>query len=210
MKNSVSVAAGSAPSTLLHPLTSIVDRLDLGRIFPVPQPVEIELGSGDGSFLALYAARHPERNYIGVERLLGRLRKLDRKGRRAGLTNLRGLRIECRYLLEHLLPPGSVSALHVYFPDPWPKKRHQARRLVNAQFAAHAARVLPHLGIVYLRTDHADYFEQMNAVFAASPVFRPVPTPSELAGLQTDFEADFAARGIPTFRAAFEKIAVGE
>ena len=86
---------------MIYPLTSILDRIELARLFSKPQPLEVELGSGDGSFLAEYAARHPERNFIGVERLLGRLRKLDRKGRRAGLANLRGVRIESAYFLEY-------------------------------------------------------------------------------------------------------------
>jgi tRNA (guanine-N7-)-methyltransferase len=193
------------PSTLLYRLTSIVDRLELARLFPTPQPVEVELGSGDGSFLVNYATLHPERNFIGVERLLGRIRKIDRKGRRAGLTNLLGLRVECGYFLEYLLPAASVAAVHVYFPDPWPKKKHLRRRLVNERFPALAAKALVRGGIVYLRTDHADYFEQMQAVFAASAEFDAVETPADLASMLTDFEADFLAKGIQTRRAAFAK-----
>jgi len=109
---------------LIYGLPSIVERMDLTRLFPIPQPLEVELGCGDASFLVEQARRHPEKNFIGVERLLGRLRKLDRKGRRAGLANLRGVRIESSYFLEYLLPPHSVSVLHIYFPDPWPKKKH--------------------------------------------------------------------------------------
>src|SRR5580698_10105408 len=118
----------AAKPTLIHRLTSILDRLNPAQLFPAAQPLEIELGSGDGSFLANYAALHPERNFIGVERLLGRLRKLDRKARRAGLTNLRALRIESAYLVEYLLPRGAATALHIYFPDPWPKRKHRKNR----------------------------------------------------------------------------------
>ncbi len=189
---------------MIYPLTSILERIELAALFSKPQPLEVELGSGDGSFLAEYAARHPERNFIGVERLLGRLRKLDRKGRRAGLANLRGVRIESAYFLEYLLPPRSACALHVYFPDPWPKRKHRRHRLINERFPALAAQALAPGGTVYLRTDDPPYFEQMTAVFAASPAFRPVDTPAELAGLLTDFERDFAARGIATRRAAYQ------
>ena len=98
--------APGVPSLIYSP-ASYVDRLDVGRLFSQPLPLEVELGSGDGSFLAQWARRCPERNFLGVERLLGRLRKLDRKGRRAGLTNLRLLRIEASYFLEWLLPRGS-------------------------------------------------------------------------------------------------------
>src|SRR5258707_12306061 len=116
----------TAPTkTLIHPITSIVDRLHLAALFPRVQPLEVELGSGDGSFLVNYARLHPEQHFLGVERLLGRLRKLDRKGRRAGLANLRGLRIESAYFLEYLLPRESAAALHIYFPDPWPKRKHR-------------------------------------------------------------------------------------
>src|SRR5580704_19704822 len=119
-----------APSSI-YKLTSIITRLDIPALFPSTQPLEVELGSGDGSFLANYARLHPGRNFLGVERLLGRLRKLDRKARRAGLTNLRALRIESAYFLEYLLPRESARALHIYFPDPWPKRKHRKNRLVN-------------------------------------------------------------------------------
>ena len=190
--------------SLLYTLPSIIERLDLAKLFPQAQPLEVELGSGDGSFLAEYARRHPEHNFIGIERLLGRLRKLDRKGQRAGLANLRGVRIECSYFVEYLLPPGSVAALHIYFPDPWPKRKHRRHRLVNERFPTLARRALAPGGTVYLRTDDRDYFEQMVTVFAAEPAFHAVETPGELALLLTDFEREFLARGITTLRAAYQ------
>src|SRR5882724_1027510 len=96
----------AAPSLLVE-LSSVVERIDLQSIFPEPRPLEVELGCGDATFIAEYAQRHPEKNFIGVERLLGRIAKLDRKGRRNGSTNLRGVRIESSYFLEWLLPPRS-------------------------------------------------------------------------------------------------------
>ncbi len=195
-------AHGYSPG-LIYELPSILERIDLGKLFPKPQPLEVELGSGDGSFLVEYAHRHPERNFIGVERLLGRIRKLDRKGRRAGLSNLRGLRIESAYFLEYLLPAHSTTALHIYFPDPWPKRKHRRHRLINERFPALAQHTLVPGGIVFLRTDDEDYFEQMLQVFATSAPFRAVETPEELAGLATDFEEDFQAQGIKTLRAAY-------
>jgi tRNA (guanine-N7-)-methyltransferase len=193
-----------APDNPIYPLPSILERLDLAKLFPKSQPLEVELGCGDASFIAEYAARHPDRNFIGVERLLGRIRKLDRKGRRAGLTNLRGVRIECAYFLEYLLPPHSATALHVYFPDPWPKKKHRKNRLVNERFPELARAALASGGVAYLRTDDEDYFAQMATVFAANPGFRLVETSSELAALRTDFEKDFNARKIQTRRAAYQ------
>jgi len=188
---------------LLVELESILKRLDPAKLFSASQPLEVELGCGDASFLVEYARRHPDRNFIGVERLLGRLRKLDRKGRRAALANLRGVQIESSYFLKYLLPPRSVFVLHIYFPDPWPKKRHRKNRLINESFPQLAGAVLASGGLVYLRTDDADYFAQMTGVFGASREFQPVETPSELAELLTDFEREFHARGIQTLHAAY-------
>ena len=193
-------------SSLLYTIPSIVKRFDLSDLFQKSQPLEIELGSGDGSFLVDYARRHPERNFIGVERLLGRIRKMDRKGRKSALTNLRGVRIESSYFLEYLLPSNSAVALHVYFPDPWPKRKHRRHRLINQGFPALAYGSLAPGGMVYLRTDDEDYFLQMTEVFASSPHFQPLATPQELFELRTDFERDFESRGLKTLRAAYQAL----
>jgi tRNA (guanine-N7-)-methyltransferase len=193
----------SQSASLIYRLPSIVEWIDLAALFPQAQPLEIELGCGDASFLVDYAKLHPQRNFIGVERLLGRIRKLDRKGRRAGLTNLCGVRIESAYFLEYLLPPHSVSALHVYFPDPWPKKKHHKKRLINGRFPALARAALVPGGVVYLRTDDGDYFAQMAELMGAGKEFDKIETPSELAELPTDFEREFHARGVQTLRVAY-------
>jgi len=190
---------------LIYELPSVVERLRLDQIFVLEQPLEVELGCGDASFLAEYAARHPGRNFLGIERLLGRIRKLDRKGRRAGLTNLRGVRIESAYLLEYLLPPNSAAAVHIYFPDPWPKLKHRRHRLINERFPGLVRQALSPRGEVYLRTDDEDYFRQMTQVFAADRWFQPVETPDDLAAVRTDFEQEFNERGIATRRAAYQR-----
>ena len=195
-----------APSNLLIELQTILEPLDGSTLFPKTQPLEIELGCGDASFLLNYAQAHPERNFIGVERLSGRIRKLDRKGRRAGLTNLRGVRIESGYFLEYLVPAHSAAALHIYFPDPWPKRKHLKNRFINERFIEIARRVLAPDGIVYLRTDHEDYFQQMLSVFAPINFFRAIETPEELSTILTDFEADFQKQGIHTRRAAYQLV----
>jgi tRNA (guanine-N7-)-methyltransferase len=203
--NPPSVPEAEKP-TLVYRFPSILERLPLGSLFPVEQPIELELGSGDGSFLAKYAATHPDRNFVGVERLLGRLRKLDKKGLRAGLRNLRLVRIEAGYLLEYMIPPQSLAAVHVYFPDPWPKRKHRRFRLINEHFTVIAASALRADGIVYLRTDDADYFEQMIRVFGESKEFKSVETPEELSSVVTDFERNFNAQGVLTRRAAYQKV----
>jgi tRNA (guanine-N7-)-methyltransferase len=195
----------SAAASLVHRPSSYVERLDLTKLFAEPRPLEVELGSGDGSFLAQWAAQHADRNFLGVERLLGRLRKLDRKGLRAGLANLRLLRIEAWYCLTWLLPPASVQALHIYFPDPWPKRKHHKNRLINAAFTESAAVALAPTGCVYLRTDDADYFAQMTASFGGHSAFQAIETPVALARVLTDFEREFGVRGVATLRAAYQR-----
>ena len=172
-------------------------------MFPKPQPLEVELGAGDGSFLIQWAQRKPQHNFLGVERLLGRVRKIVRKATRAELPNVRVIRLEASYFLEYLLPHGSVTRLHVYFPDPWPKRKHKQNRLVNARFAEVSRRVLMPGAEIFLRTDDSDYFQQMCEVFGANSAFTSIETPTELREVKTDFERDFNARGTPTLVAAY-------
>jgi tRNA (guanine-N7-)-methyltransferase len=197
--------AAVIPENLIVQLATILEPLQLAELFPAAQPLEVELGCGDASFLAEYARRNPDKNFIGVERLLGRIQKLDRKGRRLGLTNTRGVRIESAYFMQYLLPPHSAAAVHIYFPDPWPKKKHRRHRLINEQFPALARAALVPGGTVFLRTDDTDYFQQMNEVFVAAKEFEAVATPDSLAEITTDFERDFNAQGIPTLRAAYRE-----
>ncbi|MEO5804169.1 MAG: tRNA (guanosine(46)-N7)-methyltransferase TrmB [Verrucomicrobiota bacterium] len=200
-KNPESPTAGKS---LIHIIKSIVEPFSVASLFPKQQPLEVELGAGDGSFLAKYAALHPEHNFIGVERLLGRLRKIEKKGLRAGLTNLRLVRIEASYFLEFLLPEKSVVVLHVYFPDPWPKRKHRKNRLVNERFTELVQKVLTRDGIIYLRTDDPDYYAQMTRVFDASPAFAKIETPTTISSVVTDFERNFHLRGVPTLAAGYQ------
>ena len=188
---------------LLHDFQSITEPLRLERMFSVQQPAELEIGCGDGGFLLELASRHPKKNFLGVERLLGRLRKLSKKGGRAGLTNLRLLRIEARYLIQYLLPNSSFEALHIYFPDPWPKDKHRRHRLIDADFPALAARILAPRGVLHLRTDDPSYFEQMQNSFAPTTNFAPEETPAALAALTTEFERQWNAEGKKTHRVSY-------
>lgn len=122
------------------------------------RPLEVDLGCGDGSFLMEMAECHPERDFLGVERLLGRVRKVCRKATRRRLENARVLRLESRYVVEWLLPAASVSRLHLLCPDPWPKVRHHRRRLVQVEFLDAVRRVLEPGGEFLFMTDHEEYF----------------------------------------------------
>lgn len=191
---------------VVYRLHSILEPLVIERMFARSQPLEVELGCGDGSFLHLYALGHPETNFLGVERLLGRLRKLERKGLRSGLANLRLLRIEASYFLEYLLPAASVRAFHIYFPDPWPKRKHRKNRLINESFRELAFRGLVPGGTLFFRTDDLDYQAQITGLFEHRPDFRPLETPNPLRQVTTDFERDFLARDVAIYHTAFQKI----
>jgi tRNA (guanine-N7-)-methyltransferase len=183
----------------------ITERLHPESIFPKKQSIEVELGAGDGSFLVAYAKAHPELNLIGVERLLGRLRKICRKAHRAGLENIRVLRLEAAYFVQYLLPRESISAFHIYFPDPWPKRRHWKNRLVNEGFTELLRTALIPGGVVHLRTDDEPYFAQMIEVFGKNLNFVKIETPQDLLAIETDFERGFKQRGVSTKSGSYRR-----
>lgn len=178
-------------------------RICLQDLFGRTAPLEVDLGCGKGRFLTSRARAHPEHDFIGTDRQFGRLLKIRNKAGREGFTNARLLHAETAYALEYLLPPASVSACYLFFPDPWPKRRHHRRRLVNARFAGLLAAVLCPGGEFHAATDHRDYFEHIVRVLGADPRFEPappyVPTPEE----RTDFELHFVRLGLPVHRASF-------
>lgn len=174
-------------------------------LFPAAAPLEIDLGCGDGSFLAALAAHNPHRNFLGVERLLGRVRKTCRKIARAGLTNARVLRLESDYTVRYLLPAGSVTRCHLLFPDPWPKRRHEKRRLFQTAFldALHAA--LAPAGELWIKTDNAPYFAAMAEVWRHHPGFHETAWPATDPYPITDFEREFLRADRPIHRARLVK-----
>ncbi|MCX6934889.1 MAG: tRNA (guanosine(46)-N7)-methyltransferase TrmB, partial [Verrucomicrobia bacterium] len=95
-----------------------------GEVFGRTAPLEVYLGAGDGVYAEARAQREPERDFVAVERLLGRATKIAKKAVRNGLTNLRVLRLESWYFIKNLCPPGSLDAITLRYPDPWPKRRH--------------------------------------------------------------------------------------
>jgi tRNA (guanine-N7-)-methyltransferase len=194
----------SPPSAIIRP-ANYLDPLDWSKVFGRVAPVEIDVGCGKGGFLVWAARQRPAHNFLGVDRLLVRLRKADKKAARAGVTNVRLLRIESSYLIGRLIPADSVTAYHIFFPDPWPKRRHIARRLFNAAFLRDVDRTLQRGGAVHVATDDANYFAQIQEVARESGRFgevTPVALPVEA---QTEFEQLFVAQGLPIFRACYRR-----
>jgi tRNA (guanine-N(7)-)-methyltransferase len=146
---------------------SLIDRLDLEKIFGRDAPLHVDLGCGDGSFICALAERLPEKNFLGIERLLGRIRSAARKAAMVG--NVRLLRMENSYAVRYLLPAGSVETFYLLFPDPWPKRRHWRRRSVTAEFLRAISQALAENGRFLIATDHLDYFEKIEQFARANP-----------------------------------------
>ncbi len=181
-------------------------RAQMSDLFARPAPLEVDIGSGEGTYILTLAQRHPERNFLGIERLLGRVRKTCRKAARAGLTNLRMLRLEIAYALRYLLPPESVTVAHVLFPDPWPKRYHQSRRLIQDGFMEALHGILVPGGELRIKTDDEPYFLWMEKVLARAKGYERLDWPDDLETPATDFEARFVAQGLPIYRARLRKI----
>ena len=177
------------------------------ELFAQEAPIEVDLGCGDGSFLAAIAEQNPGRNFVGIERLLGRARSACRKIASRGLTNARVLRTDVPYAVEHLLPPDSVDVFHLLFPDPWPKRRHHRRRVVTAEFLQAISVALAPGGTFRVATDEADYFEAIARVVRQTAVFEQVPdTASESPLPSTTFEQRFRAAGDEIHRLVLRKV----
>jgi tRNA (guanine-N7-)-methyltransferase len=149
------------PSRLIE-LDSLTDQLDFERIFGRNAPLHVDLGCGAGSFLCALAQRMSEKNFLGIDRLLNRIRSAVRKA--ANLANVRLLRLESSYALRYLLPPASVETFYLLFPDPWPKRRHHGRRIVTGDFLSSVHTALDEDGMLLIATDHLDYFREVRRV----------------------------------------------
>ena len=176
--------------------------IDLRSWFPDrAAPLELEIGSGKGTFLANQAAATPGVNYIGIEYAGAFWRYAADRLRRAGLPNVKLLHYEAASFVRQFCGDGVFRQVHIYFPDPWPKKRHHKRRLVQGPFLAQLHRVLEPAGRVRLATDHAEYFAWMQEhVAGVADLFEVLPFDSpasagegELVG--TNFERKYRREG---------------
>jgi len=164
-------------------------------------PIHADLGAGDGGFVCQRARNHPKTNFLAVERLLGRARKIARRARRERLPNVRVVRIEASYAVEHLFSASSVRSMTILFPDPWPKRRHHKNRLIQRPFLEHCAACLEPGGWLAIKTDDASYLEQINMAFSeCKGLKRWMEARSEtLIPETTDFEREFLKENRPIY-----------
>lgn len=159
-------------------------------------PIELDLGCGKGGFTLELAERYPERLVLGADLMLGRLRRLQRKVERRGLENVELLRAESLELVAFQLPDACVRRVHLLCPDPWPKNRHRAKRLVTSEFLGRVARVLVPDGVLHLSTDHPPYLAALRHIVDGLGIYRHAPDAmADIADLQTDFERQWRSRG---------------
>ena len=182
---------------------SLIARLNFDEIFPRPGPVEVDLGCGDGAFLTALAAAYPKQNFLGMERLLGRVRNVCLKIAHTGLNNARIIRVDAAYAVGHLIPAESVTAFHLLFPDPWPKRRHHRRRAFTIAFLRHIHRALITGGLLHVATDHTDYFGQIERVITATNIFRV--SAEQYVFPTTTFEKKFLSAGFSIQRLLLRK-----
>jgi tRNA (guanine-N7-)-methyltransferase len=171
--------------------------LDLHQLYGNDQPCTVEIGFGNGDHLLARALREPGRNFLGIEVHRPGVGRLLLSLRQAGLTNVR---IDCHDAVEVLrdqLAPGSIDELQILFPDPWHKKRHHKRRLIEPQFVALAASRLRPGGLLALATDWEPYAEQMLEVLGACPLLEnTVPGGGFAARPESRIVTRFERRGV--------------
>lgn len=198
-----------SPDDVVVPASALEAPLDFAALFGRPagsRPVELEVGCGKGRFLVAAAARWPERDFVALELVRGLIEKVRGKVLRAGLRNVRLVPAEAKAAFEKLVPEASLSRVHVYFPDPWPKRRHAKNRLFEPPFPDHLARALVCRGELLLATDHDPYFRGVVARLAGHDAFvRTLPDPFREIP-RGGFDAIFEAAGVPAFRSVWERV----
>jgi tRNA (guanine-N7-)-methyltransferase len=183
------------------------ERLNWLAVFGNDHPVEVEVGFGKGLFLVEGGQAKPQTNFLGIE--IERKYQLFTANRLAkrGLKNVRLVCADARDFFRDHLKDGSVHAIHVYFPDPWWKKRHHKRRVFTEEFARQCARVLRLGGTLDVITDVADYFTLIQKLLAGQPalVLLPEDDTKQAAADLTNFERKYRQEGRPIFRARYRK-----
>jgi tRNA (guanine-N7-)-methyltransferase len=165
-------------------------------LFPGAGPVELEIGSGKGRFLIEAAQRWPDSNFLGVENAGRYLRRSVERVAKRGLRNVRLARADGRDILARWIPRGGLRRMHIYFPDPWPKKRHLKRRIICPDFPGWAADALEPGGEILLGTDHEGYVESIREIMGSSAAFGETPwDPLKEDWILTNYAVKWAAMG---------------
>ena len=170
-------------------------------------PLEVDLGCGRGDYTLARALARPELNLVALESRIKWVRRLRELCRRRGVENLRAIRCDVTADLRVLFGPGSVTGFSIHHPDPWWKKRHRKRRLIQSSFVQELARLLRPGGWVFLQTDVEDMADEVSSVFASLPAFVPLDgerwKAEELLGLRSHRERRCMQLGIPIRRMAW-------
>jgi len=181
-----------------------VERLDLVQLFGRKAPLHVDLGCGDGSFLCEMARQFPTTNFLGIERLNKRVEKVRRKAEK--IENVRVLRADTLFAVRCLLPESLVETFYLLFPDPWPKRRHQLRRIFTPDFLDAISVALEQRGVLRVATDQLDYFNQIERLSRAHLQFQVVPqSPDDSLFPVTKFERKFRQQGVPIYRLTLRK-----
>ncbi len=191
----VSTAAGD------QPLADFPAPLPLDELVPGGGAWEVEIGFGKGRYLLQRCERDPGRRFLGIE-LAGEYHGIFvERARRRGLANWIALRGEAQYLISSVLPAGFASALHVYFPDPWPKGRHHKRRLFEPETVDLVLGLLRRGGRLYFATDFLDYGELVFDLLSGYPGLRLARRGEPWdEGPRTNYETKYEAEGRPILR----------
>lgn len=189
---------------VINPRESGFHRLDLQQIFGNASPVILEIGSGKGRFLISTAMERPDLNLLGIEKSLHYHRVIRDRVLKRGLRNVRLVNHDAYPVLRDMIPDASIAEVHIYFPDPWPRKREQKRRIIRPEVLTEIRRVLIDGGSAIYVTDHQSYFEAaaplIESMFRAE---RRVPGPGDAP--RTNYEAKYRAEGRSIFEVRFWK-----
>ncbi|MCH7596082.1 MAG: tRNA (guanosine(46)-N7)-methyltransferase TrmB [Planctomycetes bacterium] len=176
--------------------------------FDTPGSFELEIGCGKGGFLLDRALANPGVRLLGIEWANKYYKYCADRMARRGVSNVRVMRTDARFFVMNHLRPGCVDVLHLYHPDPWPKKRHHKRRLIQPDFVDAAVRVLNARGRWLVQSDHAEYFQEMIDLLSSHEGLAEVPWEEAEAssgpGWQgTNFEIKYVREGREIHRAAY-------
>lgn len=181
--------------------------MELEQIFQRPPPLnlEVDLGCGKGRFLLARASACQDTCFLGIDRRQARIDKISRAVKRNKLVNIRLICTEAFHAVTNLIPENSVAIYYIFFPDPWPKRRHHRRRLFDAGFLNAVHRTLRSGGLIHIATDHGDYFSIIREALCADRRFAEtglfIPAEDE----RTNFELVFLGQNKPINRCSFVK-----